>query len=115
LRPVVGEPAWKTLTRLAVVESVAIAGVLLLRLSQPQAWAVLALVMMWTLVPGARVWVLPAATGITWLLGTGFVTDHQGALSFTVEDVGHAVVLVLAAGLVALVNARARAELTPRV
>jgi hypothetical protein len=106
--PTVGEDAGFTLTRVAVLDVLAAGIVNTLRLAPSQAWALLAVVTMWAMIPAARMLCVAAGAGLTWLIGTGFVTHRHGDLSFTPADQAHLIVLAVAAIVVLLVNHAAR-------
>jgi hypothetical protein len=106
--PSLGEEAGFTLARLVVVVVGTIMADRVLGLAQDAAWAVLAAVTVWALTPGVRVVTAVAGAGLVWLLGTGFLTNRLGELSFGPIDRGHLAVLALAAVIALLVSRRAR-------
>jgi hypothetical protein len=106
--PLLGEAAGFTLARLLAADTVAIGLLRLSGMPAVAAWAVLAVVTIWSLVPGAHLASAAAGALVTWLLGTGFVSNRLGDLSFTVQDREHLLVLALAAVVALTVNRRAR-------
>jgi hypothetical protein len=105
--PRVEEAAGFTLARLAVLVSAGIGADRVLGLTQDRAWAVLAVVTVAALTPAARIWSALTGAGVTWLLGTGFVSNRFGELSFGSSDRAHLVVMVVAALVAAGVSRRA--------
>jgi hypothetical protein len=109
----VGEAAGFTLARVAVLVSAAIGADRVFRLSQDRAWAILAVVLLLALTPAARAWPAVAGAGVTWLLGTGFLSNRLGELSFGRSDRGHLAVLVVAAVVAVAISRRAASAGAP--
>lgn len=97
------------MARASAVAVLVIAADHLLGLSQVKAWTVLAVATVWVLVPVARVVTAAATVGVIWLLGTGFLSNRFGELSFGLRDRDHLAVLALASVVALLVSRRAAA------
>jgi hypothetical protein len=107
LLPRVGEAAGFTLARLAVLVVAAVGVDRVLGLSLDRAWAVLGVVMAAALTPAARIPSALAGAGVTWLLGTGFVSNRLGELSFDNSDIGRLLVVTIAAVAALAISRRA--------
>jgi hypothetical protein len=106
--PVQGEPAGFTLARLTVVLVVAIVAARLGGMSVAVGWTLLTAVTMWSIALATSSWTAIFAAVETWLLGTGFLVDRFGVLSFGPDDRLRLAVTVVASCLAVLVARIAR-------
>jgi hypothetical protein len=111
--PVVSEPAGFTLARLTVVLVVAIIAARLGGMSVAVGWTLLTVVTIWAVALAASSWTVIFAAVETWLLGTGFLVDRFGVLSFGPDDRLRLAVTVVAGCLAVLVTRIATRKRAP--
>jgi len=107
--PTAGEEFGFTVARVFVVAVVAVGVDRALALPQAQAWALLGAVTVWALVPVARPATAAVAAVVAWLIGTGFLSNRLGELTFGPHDRESLALMLLAAGVALLVSRRAAA------